>query len=45
MKSVRFPQLAIADLQTAWRENPPIIVLVFDDRRVISSWSGGSIAR
>jgi acetolactate synthase-1/2/3 large subunit len=26
--------MAIADLQTAWRENLPIIVLVFDDQEV-----------
>jgi len=26
--------MAIADLQTAWRENLPIIVLVFDDQEI-----------
>jgi acetolactate synthase-1/2/3 large subunit len=26
--------MAIADLQTAWRENLPVIVLVFDDQEV-----------
>jgi acetolactate synthase I/II/III large subunit len=26
--------MAVADLQTAWRENLPIIVLVFDDQEI-----------